>query len=106
MQQQRDTPNSARSTPYSNADSNTKRTNDESKASPWTYTQSYQAPDGSTVFHTTNGSPYCTTTYQQGVSNSKLVNFFGDILFIFIFSPTVASMRSHKAWSMLIRRKW
>ncbi|XP_034658114.1 protein encore isoform X5 [Drosophila subobscura] len=40
----------------------------------WTYTQSYQAPDGSTVFHTTttpNGAaPYCATTYQQGPDGS------------------------------------
>ncbi|XP_043651077.1 protein encore isoform X3 [Drosophila teissieri] len=47
---------------------------EEPKTTTWTYTQSYQAPDGSTVFHTTttpNGAaPYCATTYQQGPDGS------------------------------------
>lgn len=69
--QNRETPHSSRSTPFSNSDTLTKRSSEEPRSTSWT--QSYQAPDGSTLFHTTsavnnNGTnPYCTTTYQQGV---------------------------------------
>ncbi|KAH8366222.1 hypothetical protein KR093_010382 [Drosophila rubida] len=66
------------STPYSQCDvkpasqSQALVAVEEPKTTTWAYTQSYQAPDGSTVFHTTttpNGAgPYCATTYQQGVS--------------------------------------
>ncbi|XP_073841640.1 R3H domain containing protein encore isoform X2 [Musca autumnalis] len=66
----RETPHSARSTPFSNSDTLTKRSSEEPRTS---WTQSYQAPDGSTVFHTNtpNGSnPYCTTTYQQAPDGS------------------------------------
>ncbi|XP_065362350.1 protein encore isoform X4 [Calliphora vicina] len=72
--QNRETPHSSRSTPFSNSDTLTKRSSEEPRATSWT--QSYQAPDGSTVFHTTatpNSSatnPYCTTTYQQGPDGS------------------------------------
>uniref|UniRef100_T1PL81 SUZ domain protein n=1 Tax=Musca domestica TaxID=7370 RepID=T1PL81_MUSDO len=68
--QNRETPHSARSTPFSNSDTLTKRSSEEPRTS---WTQSYQAPDGSTIFHTntTNGSnPYCTTTYQQAPDGS------------------------------------
>ncbi|XP_075163706.1 R3H domain containing protein encore [Haematobia irritans] len=70
--QNRETPHSARSTPFSNSDTLTKRSSEEPRTTSWT--QSYQAPDGSTVFHTNstpNGSnAYCTTTYQQGPDGS------------------------------------
>ncbi|XP_016965653.1 protein encore isoform X3 [Drosophila biarmipes] len=69
------------STPYSQCEVKTpsqshapSATVEEPKTTTWTYTQSYQAPDGSTVFHTTttpNGAaPYCATTYQQGPDGS------------------------------------
>ncbi|XP_055914715.1 protein encore isoform X1 [Eupeodes corollae] len=56
--------NSSSSTPAS--------TNDSKKDEPknWSYTQSYQAIDGSTVFQTANTNPYSTTTYQQGPDGS------------------------------------
>ncbi|XP_046809206.1 protein encore isoform X1 [Lucilia cuprina] len=72
--QNRETPHSSRSTPFSNSDTLTKRSSEEPRATSWT--QSYQAPDGSTVFHTTSTpnssatNPYCTTTYQQGPDGS------------------------------------
>ncbi|KAH8303841.1 hypothetical protein KR018_011625 [Drosophila ironensis] len=75
------------STPYSQCEAKTPSLGpshgpsgavEEPKATAWTYTQSYQAPDGSTVFHTTttpNGAaPYCATTYQQGVSLPRSVS--------------------------------
>ncbi|XP_017098360.2 protein encore isoform X6 [Drosophila bipectinata] len=69
------------STPYSQCEAKTPNQShgpsavvEEPKTTTWTYTQSYQAPDGSTVFHTTttpNGAaPYCATTYQQGPDGS------------------------------------
>ncbi|XP_017058640.2 protein encore isoform X2 [Drosophila ficusphila] len=69
------------STPYSQCEVKTPSQSlgpsaavEEPKTTTWTYTQSYQAPDGSTVFHTTttpNGAaPYCATTYQQGPDGS------------------------------------
>uniref|UniRef100_W8AEX7 Protein encore n=1 Tax=Ceratitis capitata TaxID=7213 RepID=W8AEX7_CERCA len=75
MPLQRETPHSARSTPFSSSESTQakNRASEEPKPTAWTYTQSYQAPDGSTVFHTTttpSGTPYCTTTYQQGPDGS------------------------------------
>ncbi|KAL9911642.1 R3H domain containing protein encore isoform 1-T13 [Glossina fuscipes fuscipes] len=70
--QSRETPHSTCSTPYSNNDTFPKRSSEEPKSATWT--QSYQALDGSTVFHTTtmsNGStPYCTATYQQAPDGS------------------------------------
>lgn len=67
-QPQHETSNSARSTPFSgHNDHHASKRADESKS--WSFAQGYQALDGSTIFHTTNGNPYCTTTtYQQGVS--------------------------------------
>uniref|UniRef100_A0A1I8P1G2 Protein encore n=1 Tax=Stomoxys calcitrans TaxID=35570 RepID=A0A1I8P1G2_STOCA len=68
--QNRETPQSARSTPFSNSDTLTKRSSEEPRTTSWT--QSFQAPDGSTVFHTNttpNGSnAYCT--YQQAPDGS------------------------------------
>ncbi|KAM7356392.1 R3H domain containing protein encore isoform 2-T9 [Cochliomyia hominivorax] len=70
--QNRETPHSSRSTPFSNSDTITKRSSEEPRATSWT--QSYHAPDGSTIFHTTTpnstNNPYCTTTYQQGPDGS------------------------------------
>ncbi|XP_054731765.1 protein encore-like isoform X2 [Anastrepha obliqua] len=94
---QRDTPHSARSTPFSNSESTQpkNRASEESKPTTWTYTQSYQAPDGSTVFHTTStpsGTPYCAT-YQQGPDGSVYAIPQG---MVYAYPPPVVSHAPQK----------
>ncbi|XP_028895491.2 protein encore isoform X5 [Zeugodacus cucurbitae] len=95
---QRETPHSARSTPFSTSESThaKNRASEEPKPTTWTYTQSYQAPDGSTVFHTTttpSGTPYCTTTYQQGPDGSVYAIPQG---MVYAYPPPVVSHAPQK----------